>query len=213
MARYRSASASTRAANVRVLLTGGAGFIGSHVAEQLLAQGHEVAIIDDLSTGGRENLPSGARFYEADIRSGCGWIFDEFEPEALSHHAAQIDVRRSVREPDFDADVDILGTLRLLQNRVRHNVRRVVFASSGGAIYGEPEESPAPEDHPQHPVSPYGVFKLAGERYLDSYNTQHNLPYVALRYADVYGPRQDPHGEGGLWRSSPQTWPLTRVRP
>ncbi len=183
---------------MRVLLTGGAGFIGSHVAEQLLAQGHEVAIIDDLSTGRRENLPAGARFYEADIRSGCGWIFEEFEPEVLSHHAAQIDVRRSVREPDFDADVNILGTLRLLQDCVRHGVRRVVFASSGGAVYGEPEEFPATEDHPQYPVSPYGVSKLAGERYLNFYSLHHGLPYVALRYANVYGPRQDPHGEGGV---------------
>ena len=183
---------------MRVLLTGGAGFIGSHVAEHLLAQGHEVAIIDDLSSGKRENLPTGARFYEADIRSGCGQIFEEFEPEALSHHAAQIDVRRSVREPDFDAEVNILGTLRLLQECVRHNIRRVIFASSGGAVYGEPEEFPATEDHPQYPVSPYGVSKLAGERYLHFYSLHHNLPYVALRYANVYGPRQDPYGEGGV---------------
>ena len=183
---------------MRVLLSGGAGFIGSHVADHLLAQGHEVAIIDDLSTGKRENLSAEARFYEADIRSGCGWIFEEFEPEVLSHHAAQIDVRRSVREPNFDADVNILGTLRLLQNCVGHGVRRVVFASSGGAVYGEPQEFPATEDHPQYPVSPYGVSKLAGERYLHFYSHHHDLPYVALRYANVYGPRQDPYGEGGV---------------
>jgi len=183
---------------VRILLTGGAGFIGSHVAEHLVARGHEVAIVDDLSAGKRENLPAGATFYEADIRSGCGWIFEEFEPEFLSHHAAQIDVRRSVREPDFDADVNILGTLRLLQNCVGHGVHRVVFSSSGGAVYGEPEEFPAPEDHSQYPVSPYGVSKLAGERYLDFYSGHYNLPCVALRYANVYGPRQDPHGEGGV---------------
>jgi UDP-glucose 4-epimerase len=183
---------------VRVLLTGGAGFIGSHVAEHLLAQGHEVAIIDDLSSGKRENLPTGARFYEADIRSGCGQIFEEFKPEALSHHAAHIDVRCSVREPEFDADVNILGTLRLLQECVRHNIRRVIFASSGGAVYGEPEAFPVTEDHPQYPVSPYGVSKLAGERYLNFYSVHYVLPYVALRYANVYGPRQDPHGEGGV---------------
>lgn len=183
---------------MRVLLTGGAGFIGSHVAEHLAARGHEVAIIDDLSAGKRENLPAGVRFYEADIRSGCGWIFEEFEPEVLSHHAAQIDVRRSVREPDFDADVNILGTLRLLQSCVEYGVHRVVFASSGGAVYGEPEEFPATEDHPQYPVSPYGVSKLAGERYLNFYGVHHDLPCVALRYANVYGPRQDPHGEGGV---------------
>jgi UDP-glucose 4-epimerase len=183
---------------LRVLLTGGAGFIGSHVAERLVARGHEVAIIDDLSAGKCENLPAGVTFYEADIRSGCAWIFEEFEPEVLSHHAAQIDVRRSVREPDFDADVNILGTLRLLHNCVGRSVQKVVFASSGGAIYGEPEEFPATEDHPQYPVSPYGVSKLAGERYLNFYSAHYDLLCVALRYANVYGPRQDPHGEGGV---------------
>jgi UDP-glucose 4-epimerase len=183
---------------MRVLLTGGAGFIGSHVADHLVARGHEVAIIDDLSTGRRGNLPAEAWFYEADLRSGCARIFEEFEPEVLSHHAAQIDVRRSVREPDLDADVNILGTLRLLQSCVEHGVRRVVFASSGGAVYGEPQEIPATEDHPEYPVSPYGVSKLAGERYLGFYYFHYGLPYVALRYANVYGPRQDPHGEGGV---------------
>ena len=183
---------------MRVLLTGGAGFIGSHVAEHLLARGHEVAVIDDLSTGRRENVPDGARFYEADVRSGCAQVFEEFEPEALSHQAAQMDVRRSVREPDFDADVNVLGTLRLLGNCVRYSVRKVVFASTGGAIYGEQEEFPAAEDHPQYPSSPYGVSKLAGERYLNFYYVQYGIPYVALRYANVYGPRQDPHGEAGV---------------
>src|SRR5215208_7348874 len=145
---------------VRVLLTGGAGFIGSHVAEHLLACGHEVAVVDDLSSGKRENVPEGAIFYEQDIRSGCAETFAEFGPEALCHQAAQMDVRRSVREPDFDADVNVLGTVRLLQNCVRHDVRRVVFASTGGAVYGEQREFPAIEDHPQYPVSPYGVSKL-----------------------------------------------------
>jgi UDP-glucose 4-epimerase len=183
---------------MRVLLTGGAGFIGSHVAEHLLAQGHEVAVIDNLSTGRRENVPDGARFFEADVRSGCAQVFEEFEPEALSHQAAQMDVRRSVREPDFDADVNVLGTLRLLENCVRYSVRKVVFASTGGAIYGEQEEFPAAEGHPQYPSSPYGVSKLAGERYLNFYYVQYGIPYVALRYANVYGPRQDPHGEAGV---------------
>jgi len=183
---------------MRVLLTGGAGFIGSHVAEHLLARGHEVAVVDDLSSGRRENLPEGARFFEADIRSGCARIFEEFRPEVLSHQAAQMDVRRSVREPDFDADVNVLGTLRLLENCIRHGVSKVVFASTGGAIYGEQEEFPATEDHPQYPSSPYGVSKLAGERYLNFYRIQYGLPYVTLRYANVYGPRQDPHGEAGV---------------
>ena len=181
-----------------MLLTGGAGFIGSHVADQLLARGHEVAVVDDLSSGKKENVPQGALFYERDIRDGCGEVFEEFEPDALCHQAAQMDVRRSVREPDFDADVNVLGTVRLLQRCADQGVRRVVFASTGGAVYGEQREFPAPEDHPQYPISPYGVSKLAGERYLHFYRTQHGLPYAALRYANVYGPRQDPHGEAGV---------------
>jgi UDP-glucose 4-epimerase len=183
---------------VRILLTGGAGFIGSHVAGRLLERGHEVAVVDDLSTGKRWNVPDGAQFYEMDIRSGCTRVFEEFAPEALCHQAAQMDVRRSVKEPDFDAEVNVLGTVRLLENCMRHGVDRVVFASTGGAVYGEQEAFPATEDHPQYPVSPYGVSKLAGERYLHFYNAQYGLPYAALRYANVYGPRQDPHGEAGV---------------
>jgi UDP-glucose 4-epimerase len=183
---------------MRVLLTGGAGFVGSHVADQLLARGHEVAVVDDLSSGKKENIPDGTMFYEQDIRDGCAEIFEEFEPDVLCHQAAQMDVRRSVKAPDFDADVNVLGTIRLLQRCVAQGVRRVVFASTGGAVYGEQREFPAPEDHPQYPISPYGVSKLAGERYLHFYNTQYGLPYAALRYANVYGPRQDPHGEAGV---------------
>jgi UDP-glucose 4-epimerase len=183
---------------VRVLLTGGAGFIGSHVADHLLDRGHEVAIVDDLSTGKRENVPEATKLYVRDIRSGCADVFEEFQPQALSHQAAQMDVRRSVREPNFDADVNILGTVRLLQNCVRYGVEKVVFASTGGAVYGEQQEFPAAEDHPQYPVSPYGVSKLAGERYLHFYGVQHGVSYAALRYANVYGPRQDPHGEAGV---------------
>ena len=183
---------------MRVLLTGGAGFIGSHVAEHLSERGHEVAVVDDLSTGKRDNVPEDARFYEQDVRSGCEEVFRGFRPEVLCHQAAQIDVRRSVREPDLDASVNILGTVRLLQNCAEYRVRRVVFASTGGAIYGEQETFPAPEDHPQYPISPYGASKLAGERYLYSYSVQHGLSYAALRYANVYGPRQDPHGEAGV---------------
>ncbi len=183
---------------MRVLLTGGAGFVGSHVAERLLRRGHEVAVVDDLSTGRRDNVPPGARFFEEDVRSGCEGVFREFRPEALCHQAAQMDVRRSVREPDFDAGVNVLGTVRLLQGCVGHGVGRVVFASTGGAVYGEQEEFPASEDHPQYPVSPYGVSKLAGERYLHFYAVQYGISYRALRYANVYGPRQDPHGEAGV---------------
>ena len=179
-------------------MTGGAGFIGSHINDRLLARGHEVAIVDDLSTGKRENIPKETQLYVRDIRSGCAEVFQEFQPQALCHQAAQMDVRRSVREPDFDADVNVLGTIRLLQNCVRYGVERVVFASTGGAVYGEQREFPAPEDHPQCPVSPYGVSKLAGERYLHFYGVQYGISYSALRYANVYGPRQDPHGEAGV---------------
>jgi UDP-glucose 4-epimerase len=183
---------------MHVLLTGGAGFIGSHVAEHLLARGHEVTVVDNLSSGKRENVPEGAHFFEEDIRSGCEEVFQRCRPEVLCHQAAQMDVRRSVREPDFDADVNVLGTIRLLQYCVKYGVGRVIFASTGGAVYGEQAEFPAPEDHPQYPVSPYGVSKLAGERYLHFYHAQYGLSYAALRYANVYGPRQDPHGEAGV---------------
>ena len=185
---------------MRILLTGGAGFIGSHVAEHLLARDHQIAILDDLSTGKRENVPDGAHFYELDIRSevDLAEVFEEFQPEALSHQAAQMDVRRSVREPSFDATVNVLGTINLLEHCVKHGVRKVVFASTGGAVYGEQREFPAKEDHPQYPVSPYGVSKLAAERYLHYYGVQYRLSYAALRYSNVYGPRQDPHGEAGV---------------
>lgn len=183
---------------MRVLVTGGAGFIGSHVAERLLASGHEVAVVDDLSHGKTENLPEGVRFYEEDIRSGCDGVFSEFRPEAVAHLAAQMDVRRSVAEPDFDAEVNIVGMVRLLQNCVENDVSKFVFSSTGGAIYGEQDEFPATESHREFPISPYGVSKLAGERYLNYFHVQHGLRYVALRYANVYGPRQDPHGEAGV---------------
>jgi UDP-glucose 4-epimerase len=183
---------------VRVLVTGGAGFIGSHVADHLLGRGHDVAVVDNLSTGKRGNVPEGTRFYEVDIRTGCSEVFEDFRPEVVSHQAAQMDVRRSVREPDFDAEVNVLGTIRLLENCMKYEVQKFTLASTGGAIYGEQQEFPAPEDHPQYPISPYGVSKLAGERYLYFYGFQYGLPSVVLRYANVYGPRQDPHGEAGV---------------
>lgn len=183
---------------MRVLVTGGAGFIGAHVADALIRNGHEVAVVDDLSSGRRENVPETARFYEGDVRSGCDGVFEAFRPEAVCHLAAQIDVRRSVAEPDLDAEVNVLGALRLFQNCVGRGVRRVVFSSTGGAIYGEQRRFPAAEDHPEYPISPYGVSKLAAERYLHFFAHQYGLPYAALRYANVYGPRQDPHGEAGV---------------
>ena len=183
---------------MRVLVTGGAGFIGSHVVDHLLGRGHDVAVVDNLSTGKRGNVPEEAGFYEVDIRTGCSEVFEDFRPEVVSHQAAQMDVRRSVREPDFDAEVNVLGTIRLLQNCMKYEVQKFIFASTGGAVYGEQQEFPVPEDHPQYPISPYGVSKLAGERYLYFYHVQYGLPGVALRYANVYGPRQDPHGEAGV---------------
>jgi UDP-glucose 4-epimerase len=183
---------------MRVLLTGGAGFIGSHVADHLLARGHEVAVVDDLSSGKGENVPEEAIFYVRNIRDGCDKIFGEFAPQALCHQAAQMDVRRSVREPDLDADVNIISISGLLENCGRYDVEKVIFASTGGAVYGDQSEFPAPEDHPQYPVSPYGVSKLACKRYLHYYLVRYGLSYVVLRYANVYGPRQDPHGEAGV---------------
>jgi UDP-glucose 4-epimerase len=183
---------------MRVLVTGGAGFIGSHVAGLLLAEGHEVAVVDDLSRGRRESVPGGAAFYELDVRSGCREVFEEFGPEVVCHQAAQVDVRRSVAEPVLDLEINAAGTVRLLENCVRYGVGRFVFASTGGAIYGEQREFPASEDHPEYPISPYGVSKLAAERYLHFFEAQYGLSYVALRYANVYGQRQDPRGEAGV---------------
>lgn len=182
---------------MRVLVTGGAGFIGSHVADALVAEGHEVAVVDDLSRGKRENVPEGAVFYEADFQN-CEETFVDFGPEAVCHHAAQIDVRRSVARPVADLEVNTGGTLQLLQDCVEYGVGRFVFAPTGGAIYGEQQKFPAGEEHPQRPVSPYGISKMAAEHYLRFYESQHGLPCVALRYANVYGPRQNPHGEAGV---------------
>ena len=184
---------------MKVLITGGAGFIGSHVADRLLAEGHDVVILDDLSTGGVEHLQANARFYQMDL--GSPWIDELFRierPEAVVHQAAQASVRRSVEDPVFDAGVNVLGTAALLQASVRHGVRRFLFASTGGALYGDADVTPTPEDYPTLPVSPYGAAKLSGEVYLRTFNALHGLSYAALRYANVYGPRQNPHGEAGV---------------
>jgi UDP-glucose 4-epimerase len=181
---------------VRVVVTGGAGFIGSHVVEALVVRGDEVHVLDNLASGKRENVPDEARFHEADIRTDTDRVFAEARPDACFHLAAQADVRVSVERPDYDADVNILGTVRVLEAAREHGAR-VVFASTGGAIYGE-VDAPADEDHPRRPLAPYGASKLAGEEYLQTYNRLHGAAHVVLRYANVYGPRQDPHGEAGV---------------
>jgi len=182
-----------------ICVTGGAGFIGSHVADALVQRGHRVLIVDDLSSGRKENVPDGAELAVLDVRSNEAATFlVEREVEILVHHAAQMDVRRSVEDPRFDADVNILGLLNLLEAGRRGKLKQVVFASTGGAIYGEQDEHPADEDHAARPVSPYGVAKLASERYLYFYHCQYGLDATCLRYANVYGPRQNPHGEAGV---------------
>jgi len=186
---------------MRVLVTGGAGFIGSHIADALLAAGHEVLIVDNLSTGKRSNVPPQATLRELDIRDerAVTAAFADFRPDAVSHQAAQTSVSVSTRDPILDAEVNIVGMIQVLRACVRHEAQRVVFASSGGTIYGEVEESrKAAIDDPKVPLSPYGSSKLAGEHYLSTFRHEHGLPFTSLRYANVYGPRQDPHGEAGV---------------
>lgn len=184
---------------MKVLVTGGAGFIGSHLVDRLVQEGHEVIIVDNLVTGKRRNINRAARFYKLDIQS---WrlerVFRNERPNVVMHLAAQMDVRKSVEDPMFDAQVNILGTLNVLQQAVKNGVRKVVFSSSGGAIYGEQEIYPAPESHVTRPLSPYGLSKLCGEQYLSYYQRSSGLQVVSLRYANVYGPRQDPEGEAGV---------------
>jgi len=186
-------------ARMKVLVTGGAGFIGSHLVDRLVQEGHEVVVVDNLSTGKRRNLNRAARFCKLDIQS---WrlerVFRNERPNIVMHLAAQMDVRKSVEDPVFDAQVNVLGMLNVLQQAVRHGVRKVVFSSSGGAIYGEQEIYPAPESHVTRPLSPYGISKLCGEQYLSYYQRVSGLQIVSLRYANVYGPRQDPDGEAGV---------------
>jgi UDP-glucose 4-epimerase len=184
---------------LKVLVTGGAGFIGSHVADAFVAAGHQVWALDDLSTGRRENIGPGVRLVVADIgKPEAAQLVETERFEVICHLAAQMDVRRSVADPSFDAQVNIGGLLTLLEAARKVPVRKVVFSSTGGAIYGEQEVFPAPESHPTRPVSPYGVSKAAGELYLGYYRAQYGLASVSLRYANVYGPRQNPHGEAGV---------------
>lgn len=184
---------------MKVLVTGGAGFIGSHVCDEFLRRGCEVIALDNLSSGRKENLDPRVRLAELDIRSpDAARLIESERPEVLCHLAAQMDVRRSVDDPRFDADVNISGMLNLLEASRRSGVKKVIFSSTGGAIYGEQDVFPADESHAKRPVSPYGVSKAAGELYLGYYQAQYGLKYVALRYANVYGPRQNPHGEAGV---------------
>jgi len=184
---------------VKVLITGGAGFIGSHVADALIRAGHTVAIVDDLSTGNRAWLPPKAAFYELDIRSEeLGGVFAAERPDAVSHLAAQASVGRSVSDPAFDASVNIGGGLNVLDCCRRFDVRRMIYSSSGGAGYGDTDLIPTSEDHPTRPASPYGITKVAMEQYLEAWGALWGLTGVSLRYANVYGPRQNPHGEAGV---------------
>jgi UDP-glucose 4-epimerase len=184
----------------KILITGGAGFIGSHVAGGYLALGHQVVVIDDLSTGHRENLDERARLIQADLTDAAELerIVAAERPEVVNHHAAQKSVRVSVENPAEDARINVIGSLRLLELCRRQGVGRVIFISTGGAIYGEAEQIPTPEEYPAWPFSPYGIAKLSVEHYLFYYGQQFGLPYVVLRYANVYGPRQDPLGEAGV---------------
>jgi len=184
---------------MKVLVTGGAGFIGSHLVDRLIREGHTVTIVDNLSTGKRENLNPKAKFVKVDIREeALAELFRSESPEYVFHFAAQIDVRKAVENPIFDAQVNVLGTLNLLENSFRHRVKKFIFASTGGALYGETEKLPSQEDDPLSPLSPYGVAKLACEQYICSYGFSHSLRYTIFRYGNVYGPRQDPLGEAGV---------------
>jgi len=184
---------------MKILVTGGAGFIGSHVVDIYIDNGFEVVVVDDLSTGRISNLNPKAKFYQLDIRSEKMLdVFRSEKPEIVNHHAAQMDVRRSIADPLFDADVNIIGAIKLAELSRKFGVRKFIHISSGGAIYGEPEYLPCDESHPVYPLSPYGASKFTFELYLYLYKENFNLDFTILRYANVFGPRQDPYGEAGV---------------
>ena len=184
---------------MKIAVTGGAGFIASHIADAYLSLGHDVVIIDNLSTGKRENIPANARFIEMDVNDpGIPALFMEEKFDIVNHHAAQMDVRVSVQDPTYDARINILGGINIYESALRSGVKKIIFASSGGTVYGEQEYFPADERHPTKPISPYGIAKLSNEQYLYYYAHVHGLPSVAFRYANIYGPRQNPHGEAGV---------------
>jgi len=185
---------------MNILVTGGAGFIGSHIVDAYIADGHRVTVVDNLTTGKQGNINPAAEFCNVDIRDAdaLGKVMTAGKFDIVNHHAAQMDIRRSVADPAYDASVNILGMLTLMEQSLRLGIRRVIFASSGGAVYGEQEVFPAPETHPTRPISPYGVAKLTTEQYLFYYASVHAFEPVVLRYANVYGPRQNPEGEAGV---------------
>jgi len=184
---------------MRSLVTGGAGFIGSHIAALLDSEGHDVMVLDDLSRGLESNIPSRASFTKCDVTTpAAAHVIGEFKPDAVFHLAAQMDVRASVADPLFDANSNVLGTVRVAQAAIHAGAKTLVFASTGGAIYGEQDTFPADESHARRPVSPYGTSKMCVENYLESFARADGLRCVSLRYANVYGPRQDPHGEAGV---------------
>lgn len=184
---------------MKVLVTGGAGFIGSHVVDTYVDQGFDVVVLDDLSTGRLTNLNPNAKFYKMDIRNpDVKNVFEDERFDVVNHHAAQMDVRRSIAEPHFDADVNILGSLNLIECAVKYKVKRFIYISTGGAVYGEPEYLPCDEAHPINPICQYGVSKHTVEHYLFLYKINYGLNYTVLRYPNVYGPRQDPRGEAGV---------------
>jgi len=183
----------------KILVTGGAGFIGSHVVDLFVSQGYEVVIIDDLSTGRASNLNPAAKFYQMDIRSPqVREVFEAEKPDYVSHHAAQMDVRRSVAQPLFDADINILGSINIIECAKEFKIKRFVYISTGGAVYGDPEKLPCDEAHPINPICQYGASKHTIEHYLYMYYMNYGMNYTVLRYPNVFGPRQDPHGEAGV---------------
>jgi UDP-glucose 4-epimerase len=184
---------------MNVLITGGAGFIGSHIADAYIAEEHNVVIVDNLSGGVLENINPKAKFYQLDVRSEkLEDVFQKEKIDVVNHLAAQMDVRRSVDDPKFDASVNVLGGLNLFESARKHRVKKIIFSSTGGAIYGEQDYFPADEAHPMRPLSPYGITKLCTEKYLFFYKAVYGIDHVILRYANVYGPRQNPHGEAGV---------------
>lgn len=184
---------------MKILVTGGAGFIASHVVDAYVAEGHDVVVVDDLSSGRKENVNPGAKLVQLDIRDkSLEQVFKDGAFDVVNHHAAQMDVRRSVADPQFDASINVIGGLNVFENARSHGVKKIIFSSTGGAIYGEQDYFPADEAHPLRPLSPYGITKLCTEKYLFYYKEVHAVDHVILRYANVYGPRQNPHGEAGV---------------